>query len=114
MKDSTITKGLISPTVRKEHSPARLTSSFLTHLTLRREARSALFAGKYDIESGDWVDDTEDWEHYWNVLRDETNLYTYYEKYLLDYSDNQPVKAGGAMTAGGFPSPCPGQDCINI
>ena len=35
MKDSTITKGLISPTVRKEHSPARLTSSFLTHLTLR-------------------------------------------------------------------------------
>lgn len=56
-----------------------------------REARSALFAGKYDIESGDWVDDTEDWEHYWNVLRDETNLYTYYEKYLLDYSDNQRI-----------------------
>lgn len=56
-----------------------------------REARSALFAGKYNIESGDWVDDTEDWEHYWNVLRDETNLYTYYEKYLLDYSDNQRI-----------------------
>ena len=56
-----------------------------------REASSALFAGKYDIESGDWVDDTEDWEHYWNVLRDETNLYTYYEKYLLDYSDNQRI-----------------------
>ena len=56
-----------------------------------REARSALFAGKYDIESGDWVDDTEDWEHYWNVLRDETNLYTYYEKYLLDYSENQRI-----------------------
>lgn len=56
-----------------------------------REARSALFAGKYDIESGDWVDDTEEWEHYWNVLRDETNLYTYYEKYLLDYSDNQRI-----------------------
>lgn len=56
-----------------------------------REARSALFAGKYDIESGDWVDDIEDWEHYWNVLRDETNLYTYYEKYLLDYSDNQRI-----------------------
>ena len=35
MKDSTITKDLISPTVRKEHSPTRLTSSFLTHLTLR-------------------------------------------------------------------------------
>jgi len=56
-----------------------------------REARSALFAEKYNIESGDWVDDTEDWEHYWNVLRDETNLYTYYEKYLLDYSDNQRI-----------------------
>lgn len=56
-----------------------------------REARSALFAGKYDIESGDWVDDTEEWEHYWNALRDETNLYTYYEKYLLDYSDNQRI-----------------------
>ena len=33
----------------------------------------------------------DDMVHYWYVIRDESNIYGYYEQYLLDYGENQRI-----------------------